>query len=47
MKEAFEIMSTHPLLTLFLGVVFVFVFGITCSTISDVFGKTYDEDDEE
>ncbi len=39
MKEAFEVMSTHPLLTVFLGVVLLFSLMIIGSTLTDIFSK--------
>jgi hypothetical protein len=39
MKEAFEVMGNHALLTLFLGAVFVVSLAIICDTISVLFSR--------
>lgn len=36
MREAFDVMSTHPLLTFFLGVVVVTIVGIVFNSISKI-----------
>jgi hypothetical protein len=40
MKEAFETMGNYPILTLFLGIVFVLSLAIICDTVSDIFNRT-------
>jgi hypothetical protein len=39
MKEAFEVMGNHALLTLFLGVIFVIVLDMICDTIRVLFNR--------
>ena len=39
MKQAFEVMSVHPLLTLFLGMIFIFTIALLCELIEKLFKK--------
>lgn len=39
MKQAFEVMSEHPLLTLFLGVIFIFTISLLFELIENLFKR--------